>query len=800
MTINTTFAQNTQENKPEVHSSLPAIEKVYLHTDRNYYTVGENLWYKAYSVYAYTNILFDYSKLLYVELVSPEKKIVARNVTKLEAGLGHGDFILTDSIGVKPGRYQLRAYTNWTRNFDDDYIFKKEIEIISSHVRAQKSATPNKKKKKKKDVVAQEAINGPAYTIQFFPEGGSLIENVSSVVAFKATDKYGYPFKVKGQIQDLQGNIVSEFESAHDGMGRFVLNPIHGQQYIAEVNTPKDEKIKIELPKVQEYGYVLAIVKSKGKNIVSIKTNPKTLAKNPNEPISLICSTRGITYFEGAQPLAKTKLSFILDDSEFPEGISQITIYDANSKPHSERLIYIEKKNNLNISVSPNKTRYSPEEKVTIEVNAKTKEGTPLLASFSLAATEANNTKPNLDEMNICSYFLMQSDIKGYIHQPGYYFNRSNPRRLPHLDLLLLTQGWRNFLWKQAPSYKNGIKYKVEKDLTISGRVQLNFGKKKKEAYKISMMLTSEKGSALDYRTTDPNGRFKFEGISFVGATTLLLNTKNQKDENKGILYLDSIYNEPATIDYRERPAPPAVKEVVNSIKNTIYRKNIEFNIMDTNMLDEVLIKAKKKKEKRTSSIARADHEYIIDEKTPHFSSILQLLQFNVPGLIVSGGGGIRFSRFNGPPLLMVDGSEVDFQTLESITTDDVAKIETITSAGGAVYGSRGGNGVILIYTKEGKINRPNKAKYSISKKIQGFQSARVFYAPKYDTPASKKEMLPDVRNTLYWNPYVHPDANGNSTINFYNDQGSKQVNIVLEGITDTGIPIILHSQYDTVK
>jgi len=796
---NASNAQEQLQEKVEIHSSLPTIEKVYLHTDRNYYTVGENLWYKAYSVYAYTNVLFDYSKLLYVELVSPEEKIIARNITKLEAGLGHGDFILTDSIGIKPGRYQLRAYTNWTRNFDDDFIFKKEIEIISSHVTNTKTAAAKKEKKKRKTPLKVENMNTPSNNIQFFPEGGSLIENITSVVAFKATDKNGYPYKVKGTIQDLEGNVVSEFESKHDGMGRFILNPIHGQKYIAEVNNIEGLKVKIDLPKVLEFGYVLSTTKSKEKHIISIKTNSKTLAKNPEAPLTLICSTRGITYFEGTQPLSNKKLSFLLDDSSFPEGISQVTLYDKDSKPHSERLIYIEKKNNVNISVSTNKTRYTPKEKVAIEVTAKTKEGTPLLASFSLAVTEGNNAKQNYSEMNICSYFLMQSDIKGYIHQPGYYFDSSNPKRLQYLDLLLLTQGWRDFLWKQIPTYKNGLKYKVEKDINISGRVMDRFRKKKKETYNVSMMLTTENNSAMDYKTTDPNGRFKFEGISFVGSSTLLLNTQNKKEKNKGILYLDSIYNEPITIDYKEKPAAPIVKEIINSIKNNIYKKNILFNILDTNVLDEVLINGKKRKKKSTTSIATADHVYIVDEKTPHFSSILQLIQFNVSGVMVSRNG-IKFSRFNGAPLLMVDGTEIDFQSLESISPDDVARIESITSAGAAVYGARGGNGVILIYTKEGRINQPKKAMYSISKRIQGFQKTRVFYAPKYNTSESKKEMLPDVRNTLFWNPYIHPDANGNCNIDFYNDQGSKKVNITLEGITDKGIPVIIRTHYSTVK
>ena len=103
--------------------SIPSIEKIYVHTDRTTYTLGESLWYKVYSVYAYNHILFNESNILYVELISPDSKIIARNKTFLEGGLGHGDFVLSDSEGVKPGIYQIRAYTNYSRNFDNDFVF-----------------------------------------------------------------------------------------------------------------------------------------------------------------------------------------------------------------------------------------------------------------------------------------------------------------------------------------------------------------------------------------------------------------------------------------------------------------------------------------------------------------------------------------------------------------------------------------------------------------------------------------------------------------------------------------------------
>src|SRR5476651_1769543 len=104
------------------------FEKAYLHTDRDTYAQGEDIWFKAYVVNAQNNQAINYSKNLYVELISPTAKIVQRKMLRLESGLGNGDFKLSDTLMT--GNYRLRAYTNWMRNFGDNFIFEKNIRLV----------------------------------------------------------------------------------------------------------------------------------------------------------------------------------------------------------------------------------------------------------------------------------------------------------------------------------------------------------------------------------------------------------------------------------------------------------------------------------------------------------------------------------------------------------------------------------------------------------------------------------------------------------------------------------------------
>lgn len=795
------LAQNDSLTSNKKKSSIPNIEKVYLHTDRNYYTIGESLWYKAYTVYAYNNLVFDNSKILYVELISPESKIIARNITRLESGLGHGDFMLSDSLDIKPGKYQLRAYTNWMRNYGDDFLYTKEIQIIKPSEEVVTTAKENNgsSKNKKKNPIETDDKN--ALQVAFFPEGGSLVEEVSSYVAFKATDQYGNPIEVEGFIYDGAGKKISLLKSQHDGMGKFIITPEKNQVYTAEITSTNNQQIKITVPQALKTGYVLSLKKMKDKNVMSIKTNAETLNQNPNTTLTMICSSRSINYYESSQALNQTSFSFLLPEDRLPEGINQITFYDDENRPQTERLVYIEKKNNIAISLTPNKSQYSPREKVNLNFSAIDEQGNPLIASYSLAVTDNGKSENNTDyNSNICSYFLMESDIRGKINNPGYYFDTSNPERLSHLDLLLLTQGWRDFIWKKIPTLDENPVFKAEKGISIYGKVKKLLSEAPKENSSVQLVLMKKNDLTILDDTTDSNGKFKFENLLFYGKTTMLLNTKNEKGKNSGMIVLDSIYNQAIAVKFNSTSINEFEKKYINDFRENIHNKNILFNIPEENQLNDVVIKAKKKeKDSGPSLYGFADYSYIPEEKGPLYSNIFLMIQIAIPNVTVSGNS-VRFNRNNGPAYILVDGIETDMDLLNSISTDDVAKIEAIQGPGAAVFGSQGSNGAILIYTKQGGgVTSSKKVFHSINQQISGYQNTRYFYSPNYSENKDLENGKPDIRNTIYWNPYIQTNEKGTSEISYYNSDVNSNVKVNLEGITNTGIPIVIKTNY-TVK
>ena len=238
--------------------SLIFTEKVYLHTDRTIYYSGDDVWFKAYLIDAAEMQLSGQSKNLHVELISPSSEIIFSRTVRLEDGLGNGDFRLPDNI--KSGRYRIRAYTNFMRNFGDQLFFNKEITVINS------------KDEQTENAPVKYAEN--KIILSFFPEGGSLIDNVSSAVAFKAENISGKGCDITGKIFSANGDLITSFRSTHLGMGSFYLRPLPGLRYYSIYRAADSIDIRTDLPASFPAGVTLsASVSRNNEVIITTKTN-----------------------------------------------------------------------------------------------------------------------------------------------------------------------------------------------------------------------------------------------------------------------------------------------------------------------------------------------------------------------------------------------------------------------------------------------------------------------------------------------------------------------------------------------
>ncbi|MGM8363057.1 TonB-dependent receptor [Flavobacterium sp. ARAG 55.4] len=212
-------------------------------------------------------------------------------------------------------------------------------------------------------------------------------------------------------------------------------------------------------------------------------------------------------------------------------------------------------------------------------------------------------------------------------------------------------------------------------------------------------------------------------------------------------------------------------------------------------------LKSQQRKKNTTFSLhGIPDFSYVVDEKSPVTNDIYNFIQFVIPGVITTGNS-VRFMRFDEPALFILDGFPVINQSdIDIIQPSDIEKIEALKGPGTVVYGSEGANGVIAIYLKKGVKPVEKGGFNNIKKEIDGFYTERVFYIPDPENPDLELDDKAAVRNTIYWNPYVHPNETGTVTVNFENTKVETKVKVVLEGITATGIPVVKKTYYNIKK
>ncbi len=480
---------STEEGAASV-DSLRIFEKVYLHTDRTYYYPGNDIWFKAYLIDAYDRSLSDLSRNLHVELISPSGGIISDRITRLDGGLGNGDFRLPDSLS--PGRYRLRAYTNYMRNFSDQIFFNKEINIIT-YASATKLLEP--RKFEKNNVI-----------LNFFPEGGSLVDNVSSIVAFKAVDEQGKGCDVSGEVYSSAGDKISAFRSIHLGMGSFVLKPEPGLSYYSVVKGTDNNEIKSEIPKSFTAGVTLsASVNNDNEFLIKIRTNDLTLPLLRDNDLSLSISARKEKVKTISLRISSLVDSIVIPTDDLPDGILMLTLKTLKDLPLAERLIFLQHEQNFKINIQPDREIYKQRDPVSVKISISDDSINQETAFLSFSAAESN-FMDNFKEFptTISSWFLLESDVRGTVEGPSYYFDPANPDRFKDLDLLLRTQGWRDFSWK----YDSSKYFSPETGFFVSGRLRKINRDKPLIDPKINLTIFQEDKIINEIVPADLSGRF----------------------------------------------------------------------------------------------------------------------------------------------------------------------------------------------------------------------------------------------------------------------------------------------------
>ena len=560
-------------NQLEKQSAAIPVEKVYLQTDKSNYDIFDTIWYKAYTVVGQHHQLSALSGVLYAELISPKDSVVSRQILHLTSGTAWGDFVLTGA--TKQGDYQIRAYTNWMRNAGPEYFFVKKI-----HIGGNDAPLP----------VKQTVQANP--DVQFFPEGGELVNGLRSKVAVKSVAPGGLGRDVNGTIVDNEGNVIVDFATQHLGMGAFAFTPQSGKTYKARIKTGIGETaFETDLPKAKEAGFTLGINNSRPDSIfLKVAANETLFKQKQHSAFYVVAQTGGKVYYTAKSTLEDQVFTAAIDKKRFPSGIVQFTLFTGDGEPLNERSAFIQNDDTLQLKINNPVKTFAPGQKVTLNLDVKNQSAEPVMGAFSASVTnESMLLGDEASDIDILSSLLLTSDLKGYVEKPGYYFNNANDQTRADLDILLLTQGYQRFEWKSILS--NTIApatYQPETSLELAGSIKTYSGKAVPNG-KVSLIAI--KDNFMSDTTTNANGDFKFTNLGLPDSAKVLLSAKKINNGNN------------VNISVNKPVYPPVIKQ-----KHLAYLNAITTDLPAITKADSV--------QKRQKQIADLRNRRILKEVT----------------------------------------------------------------------------------------------------------------------------------------------------------------------------------------
>jgi TonB-dependent SusC/RagA subfamily outer membrane receptor len=757
-------------------------EKVYLHFDKPIYAVGESVWLSAYAVNGAEQTPSLLSNVLYTELLNQQGRVLQRLTLRLDQGRGSGVFTLPDTLSV--GSYQVRAYTNWMRNAGEDFFFKKHLEITNPNT----TTPPDQRPAPQLD------------QLTFFPEGGELLAGFQCRVGFKATDQYGNGIDVSGVVNGSDGFAVAKIQSLHKGIGSFkaLLRP--GVTYTAEVTLPNGQVKKFALPAAKENGLQLsvnALLKDSLKITVAASAN----LVQQQEKFYLVGLTRGKLCLALSGNMNAILNRMTVPKSLFPSGIAQLTLFNAQHEPVAERLVFINHANDkVDISVKAARQVYQKREKITLEL-LTTLNGEPIETEASLSVTDDHALANVSTDDHLYSSLLLTSDLKGRIENPAYYLTENAAEAV---DNLLLTHGWRRFIWKDVLQNNYPTpEHSPESSLYVSGLVRNLFNKPAANA-NVSIIVPAKR--AFTSLTTDDNGRFAITGLDVEDTTMIMLHVLGAKGGSSFDFLMDTKTYPPANTWLLPSPQKPVSLEDFVELRRKQVAADRAFQAeLGVKVLKEVEVKAAKENLDATGSPrltihSSADHVMTgeqLEQAAIGAYNILAAIQGRIPGVQVTpngiGGYSVQIRGVNSfmsgtTPLILLDGMPIDISMVNNINPRDVAAVEVLKGgASAAVYGSQGGNGVISILMKKGAPGGSKQQPNALALSFVGYQKVREFYAPNYDTLSQEARLKPDFRTTIYWQPRIKTNAEGKATVSFFAADLPTRYRFVVETMSAQG-------------
>lgn len=762
-------------------------ESLYLQTDRPVYRTGEMVWYKAFLLNALSGKPSRQGSMVFVDMVDEHDRVINQALLNAADFKTDGSFVLPDTL--ISGHYWLRAYTKRSLQNADESMYVQALYVMNS-------LKPDPDKGNRANTATKISADD-SVRVQFFPEGGTVVGGANTMLVAKTTDAKGNPVQVTGFVKDDQDSLLAELKTGENGLGKLAFFCRTWHQYRLHIQVEKGKRFQYVLPPVNLFAAQLAVTEKNGIRKLRVVLEDSIFRR---DKLTYVLGISGDSLcFSG---VGRGSYELVIPEYRFPKGVAHFVLFDEATKLLSERSLYIEG-TEPTVTIETDKPSYLAREQVHLTVKVSGADKQPEVAAFMVEVNDATRDA-----------FYEPIKVKNPVPMPANPMATAGKYPAEAMDTWLLTQHNR-----YTTEIVKRMKMPVVKDLMadsslyIQGRV--TDARQKPLPQKIVTLFGDAKEKIFLTDTTDVSGRFSFPFTAYNDKTRFNLQVTDFSGRlQEAKILLDTLLHIPKPV------TPSRLKYRFVQEEIEIARKVLIQQTKD----DTVMVKRGKEwlKDVTVKGLIKKDPGYDTKKRMSLFSKIIpsDVLQrsgagslgnaiFRAPGIhlrngyvTVQGGNGFQIGAAT-EPMLVLDGIPIPSDTSDKISGSEpspvlmalnridpssVDFIEVLTGPEAAIYGVRGGNGVIIVNTKSRLLSDdPGKTNGIRNLELKGFHVPEVFEQRDYSVKENRQSKIPDLRSLVYWNGDGLTDAAGKASLSFYTADAATTYRVTITGITAHG-------------
>jgi len=440
-------------------------ENIFLMTDKSLYKPGETIWFRAFTSKTDNPLVSGESSKLYLSLFDKAGKNITKGTFRMNNGSSSGDLKIPDKldgdiyflIAYSSEQSSLEQVPILKLKIDPQYSNqwvveasandsisisgkKNELHVVLSDNSgaAQKNEQLRYEIKNGSESVDKDKVktdeNGkvtipftiPAKTngepficelsdskgdwkheiflpsnldpvvIRFYPEGGNLITGVASKIGYTAFNKWGIPVDVEGSVMNQDGELITPIKTLTKGLGLFsIVNP--GQKkYKLMLSGKVGQNQSFELPVPSANGLALSVVKTDAEFIYA----NLTFSDQQKHPIALTVTHGNNVYWAGDMEIDGVG-RLKIPANELPQGINLLSVFTKEGNLLAERIVFRDNKQQLKITVQPEKNSLSAGGKMNVKVRLTDENNKPVSGNVAVSVTDkfrSDSEKPQIEE------------------------------------------------------------------------------------------------------------------------------------------------------------------------------------------------------------------------------------------------------------------------------------------------------------------------------------------------------------------------------------------------------------------